>query len=206
MRNVSPTIDELHSGAFEELAHLKHKEIALFAAEWFWRRPSNFVRVHHALSLLTLAAVVVVSFATWRGLSSWLASLGVAFVAFLVVVLPFHEALHAVAYRAVGARSLRWSWAARGLAVYVLAHRQVVAQRDFVIVAMAPFAVINTLLVVAAALWPEYAVAILLLLLLHIGGTAGDWALLNFLRPHRGRDVFTYDDGDTGETYFFARR
>lgn len=205
MRSVNPTIDELHSDAYEELARLRHKEIATFAAEWFWRRPSTFVRLHHATSLAVLAGVVGASFFLWRGVGDWFASLGIAFVGFIVVVLPLHEAIHAAAYRAVGARAIRWSWTSRGLAVYVLAHREVVGRRDFTIVALAPFVTINAMLLAGAVVWRQQSVAILLLLLLHIGGTAGDWALLNFFAVHRDREVFTYDDGDTGETFFFAR-
>lgn len=205
MRRI-PTIEELHSEEYEQLANLRHADLVDFAAQYFFKRKSWFTRLHHVASLLTLAALVYATWATQPGVDRWLTQFGLGVVAFLFVLLPLHEALHALGYRLAGARHLRWNWTRRGLAVYVLAHRDVVAARPFVFVAMLPFLAINAALI-AATLWePRHAVALLSMLLLHIGGSAGDWALLNFLLANRRRDVYTYDDADAGETFFFASR
>jgi hypothetical protein len=199
-----PTIAELESPAFERLVLLRHPDLVDFAAEYFWRRPSWLIRAHHAVSISVLIALIVVAFRSWRGFTPFMLQLSVACVLFIALLLPLHEVLHAFAYRIVGARDLRWNWSRRGFAVFVLAHRDVVAARPFVFVALTPFVVINAALIAGALVVPRYAVAWLVLLLFHTAGTSGDFALLNFLLGHRGRAVYTFDDAETQETGFYA--
>ena len=122
-----------------------------------------------------------------------------------MVVLPLHEALHAVAYWLAGARDVRWDYSLRMLAVWVIAHRFVVSTGAFLFVALAPFVVLNALLVVAAIAFPQYAVLLLFVLLVHLHGCAGDWSLVNFVWLHRERGFWTYDDAVTGKSYFYGR-
>jgi hypothetical protein len=201
----APSVEELHSDRFEQLVMLRHHDLVEFAAQYFLQRTSWLTRLHHGASI---AAVIALMYATFRlpPVGGWILQFAAGAVSFIVVLLPLHELLHAAAYRAVGARHLRWNWTRKGFAVYVLAHRDVVHARPFVFVALVPFVVINAALIAGAMAFPSYAVGLVSALLLHIGGTAGDFALLNFLLEHRTRDVYTYDDGDTGETFFFARR
>jgi hypothetical protein len=202
----TPSIEDLHGAGFDELAMLRHQELVVFAREYYWQRKTWFTRMHYAAVLVTLAAIPV---ALWRiapSLGSASAQFGIAFAAFLALLLPVHELLHAIAYRLIGARDLRWNWSRQGLAVYVLAHRDVVRARPFVFVALVPFVVINAALIACTVAWPQYALAFLIALFLHVSGCAGDWALLNFLLLHRMRDVYTYDDAIARHTLFFARR
>ena len=201
-----PSIEDLHGDAFDELVLLRHEELVAFAGEYYWRRRNWFTRLHYAATLISLAAIPYTFWKLSPSIGSASAQLGIAFVAFLAVLLPLHELLHALGYLAVGARDLRWNWSRQGMAVYVLAHRDVVRAKPFVFVAALPFVVINTALVASTFAWPQYAIALLTALFLHTSGCAGDWALLNFLLVHRGRDVYTYDDAVAGQTFFFARR
>ncbi|HEX2059169.1 MAG TPA: DUF3267 domain-containing protein, partial [Thermoanaerobaculia bacterium] len=130
---------------------------------------------------------------------------GIAFVSLFVVILPLHEALHAVAYRMVGARDVRWDYSARMMAVWVIAHRFVVGTGAFAFVALAPFVVLNALLVAGAIVFPQYALLLLFVLLWHLHGCAGDWSLLNFVWFHRARGFWTYDDAEAGVSYFYGR-
>jgi hypothetical protein len=186
------------------IAEIRHERLVEFAREWFLHRGSWLTRVHHACSIATTVAIiatVVVQGLSW----SVTTQLALAFVALLFPILPLHEGLHDLAYRAIGARDLRWAISWRMFAAYVMAHRFVATARPFVVVALAPFAVINALLAGGAMLWTRYAVFFLTLLLLHLAGTSGDWAMLNFLWHHRGRDVVTFDDAEAGVTYFYGR-
>ena len=41
-------------------------------------------------------------------------------------------------------------------------------------------------------------------LLLHIAGTNGDFAKLNYLWLNRHQEIFTFDDATENKTYFYA--
>jgi hypothetical protein len=195
------TPDEFDSPDYTLLGVMTHQTLADFVVEWFLRRGSWVTRAHHAMSLFTLAAAIYVA----PSVLALVKAFGIAFVSLFVVILPVHEALHALAYRMVGARDVRWDYSARMMAVWVIAHRYVVSTRAFVFVALLPFAVINALLIAAAIVFPQYALLALVLLLWHLHGCAGDWSLLNFVWWHRERGFWTYDDAESGRSYFYGR-
>jgi hypothetical protein len=187
------------------LGEMTHQTLAEFVVHWFFRRTSWVTWLHHLMSLATLAAAIAVAVLQNRGVVRTLGDFALSLPALFVVVLPLHEALHALAYRLIGARDIRWDWSARMLAVWVIAHRFVAGARGFTFVALAPFVVLNAVLIAAAIAWPAYAVFLLFLLLVHLHGCAGDWSLLNFVWLHRERGFYTYDDAVAGKSYFFGR-
>lgn len=198
------TPDELSRDGYQLLGEMTHATLADFVVEYFFRRGSWLTRTHHGLSLLTLAAAIAVAVQQGRGFGRAFLDFGLAFGALFAVILPLHEGLHAAAYRLVGARDVRWDYSLRILAVWVIAHRFVVSTRPFVFVALAPFVVLNALLVAGAVAFPQQAVLLLFVLLLHLHGCAGDWSLLNFIWLYRERGFWTYDDAEEGRSYFFG--
>lgn len=196
------TPEELASDARYTLAaQFTHAELVGFVVHWFFRRGSWLTRAHHAMSIATLTAIVLCCHSFLRCLRD----LFLAFAILIVVVLPLHELLHALAYRAVGARDVRWEYSLRMGAVWVIAHRFVANARPFLIVALAPFVVINAILVAAAIAFPHSAVLLLFVVLWHIHGSIGDWSLMNFVWLHRGRGFVTFDDAEEGKSYFWLR-
>ena len=199
------TPDELSRDEYQLLGELTHATLADFVIEYFLRRGSWLTRLHHALSLTTLGAAIAVAVVQGRGVGRTFLDFGLAVVALFVILLPLHEGLHAAAYRLSGARDIRWDYSLRMLAVWVIAHRFVVGTRAFLFVALAPFVVLNALLLAGAVVFPQYAVLLLFVLLVHLHGCAGDWSLLNFLWLHREQGFWTYDDALLGKSYFFGR-
>ncbi len=202
---MPPSVDDLKSPRYELLAEFTHVELAEFVIEHFFRRSSWVTRAHHVLSLATLAAIVLVALDQNR---SFLRSLGDFFLglaALFVVILPLHELLHALGYRLVGARDIRWDYSARMVAVWVIAHRFVAGTRVFLVVALAPFVVLNAALIAGAIAFPQHAVLLLFVLLWHLHGSIGDWSLLNLVWLNRARGFWTYDDAVAGKSYFFGR-
>ena len=53
---------------------------------------------------------------------------------------------------------------------------------------------------------PELRVIALALLALHTSAAMGDIALVNYFSLNRGLRIWTYDDADSRETFFFAER
>jgi hypothetical protein len=193
------TADELRTPAFELLRAMRHQELVDFAIEYFFRRPTWMTRLHHAMSIATIVAFVAVTPGVVRGLIAFALAVAVMFV----VILPLHEGIHAAAYWMVGARRIRWGLIPRMLAAYVVADDFVASRRQFVFVALAPFFAINGALIAGAVVWPQYASQLLAVLLWHLAGVSGDWALLNFYWIERRRQIYTVDQNDV--SYFYAR-
>ena len=202
---MPPSVDDLNPPRYELLSELTHAELGEFVLVYFFRRRSWVVWIHHAMSLATFAAIVVIAIDQNRSVLRCLADFGLAIAALFVVILPLHELLHAFGYWLVGARDIRWDWSGRLLAVWVIAHRFVVGTRAFLIAALAPFVVLNAALIAAAIAFPRISVFLLFVLLWHLHGSIGDWALLNFVWLHRARGFWTYDDAAAGKSYFYGR-
>ena len=205
MRVEEVTVDDLAAPRFELLREMTHAQLTEFVVQYFLHHGSWVTRLHHGFALLNIGAIVAVAWAQHRSLLRCLTDFGVALAIMFVVMLPLHELVHAVAYRVVGARDIRWDWSARMMAVWVVAHRFVADTRAFLIVALAPFLLLNALLIAGAVAFPRQAVLLLFILLWHSHGSSGDWALLNFVWLHRHRGFWTFDDADEGKTYFFGR-
>jgi hypothetical protein len=202
---MPPSIDDLTPPRYELLAELTHADLAEFVLHHFFRRRSWLTYAHHAMSLATLAAIVFIGLDQGRSFLRCLGDFGIAFIALFLVILPLHELLHAAAYRLVGALDIRWDYSTRMLAVWVIAHRFVAETRAFLIVALAPFVVLNAALIAGAFALPGIAVLLSFVLLWHLHGSIGDWALVNFVWLHRARGFWTYDDAAAGKSYFFGR-
>ena len=189
---------------FVKLDTLDHQNLGRFVTQYFWRRPTAAVALHHLFTLSVLAALVATGAQRRYSLDGWLGNLGAALLLFLLLV-PVHEALHALAYRLLGARDLHWGISWQWLSVYVIADQYVAGRVEFFVVAVLPFLVLNGLLLLASVLFPGARLLLLMVLLLHQTGTSGDWALLNYFYLHPG-EVYTYDDAPSHYTYFFQRR
>ena len=196
--------EHLANAEYTLLAEMTHVSLTEFVIEYFVRRPTWVVLLHHGMSLATVVAVALVIDAQDTTFRAGFAAFALAFAALFVVILPVHELLHAAAYRLAGARDIRWDYSIQMAAVWVVAHRFVASTRPFLFVALAPFA-INAVLIAAAILFPKYAVFLLFLLLWHLHGEIGDWSLLNFIWIHRRRGFWTFDDADAGKSYFYGR-
>ena len=196
--------EQLSTAEYTLLAEMHHSSLVEFIMEYFFRRHTWVVWAHHAMSVATIAAVVLVITAQEVEPLAAIAAFVLALVALLVVILPVHELLHAAAYRLAGARDIRWDYSMKMAAVWVVAHRFVATTRVFVFVALAPF-VINAALIAGAILFPKYAIFLVFLLMWHLHGAIGDWSLLNFIWIHRRRGFWTFDDADAGKSYFYGR-
>lgn len=190
---------------FTLLAEMTHQSLAEFVIEHFLRRTSWLTRLHHLMTAATVAALILTAYVTSRPWKLALLDFALALPALFLIVLPLHELLHATAYRLVGARDIRWDYSLRMAAVWVTAHRFVVTTGPFLVVALAPFVIINAVLIAGAIAFPKYAVFLLSLLLWHLHGSIGDWSLLNFIWLHRKQGFWTYDDADVGKSYFYGR-
>lgn len=122
------------------------------------------------------------------------------------VLIVLHEAIHALAYRLQGVRNLRAGVQWRSFVFYIGAHREVVDERRFRRVALAPLVAVKIGCLAAIALgWgTPLAWFFAVVMTIHSFFCAGDIALVAFYNRHTDKYLLTYDDLDVGKTYFYS--
>jgi len=202
-----PTIEELEDGSvYEKVLTLPYNDIAPFVIGSLksFNLPMMTVWVVSALT-----AFLVVWF--WPGVrytpENHLIIIGLTtgLVAGPVLLIPVHEGLHLIPFRMAGAKDIRYGVDLRQGIFYVTAHRFVANLRLFSIVAFCPFVIITAGIIVTMILCsPWWKWVLSLALFTHTTMCAGDTALIGFMRSLRHRNVYTWDDADRKEAYFYA--
>ncbi len=169
--------------------HLKPRLIWGF---WYW-----------VANVIPLAALIIISWTHSITLDSFLTNVGLGFSMFFVL-LPIHELIHAAAYKIVGAPNVGFGADFKKLVFYAVADQFMIDRKKFMFVALAPFVVISTALIVLFSLssFPSNLI-FLSAIILHTGGCFGDFALVSFMHQHRDKNIFTMDDVKEKKAYFF---
>lgn len=200
-----PNVTDLQNSArFRLLTELGHQEIMAFVHEYYWGRKTWVTVTHYVFSLAVVGAWIEVGLAMRLPGRVWVTQFGFGFLAFLVI-LPLHEAIHAAVYRAFGARDVRVLWSLQKGYAYAIASDFVVDRREFTWVAVMPFLLINTALVLGALLLEPFRFFLMAVLAAHTSGTSGDWAMLNYLWLHRKQEVYTFDNAEEHKSSFYCR-
>lgn len=128
----------------------------------------------------------------------------VAAVVGLFVLLPIHEFIHGLAFKRIGAPKVGYGYSLKSLIVYAYSQNFPTTMREVAFVAVMPFSVITTGLIVGWIVLPTYSVFWAVLLIIHTTACIGDFVLINYWRKNRPRIIYTYDDVE-GErmSYFF---
>lgn len=125
------------------------------------------------------------------------------FLVFLLLI-PLHEYIHVLAYRYCGAHNarIRANW--KYFYFYAWAKGFVATRKDLRIIALSPFIIINTFLVLFIFFLPDiYRAFFFGMILMHIAGSYGDFALLNYYEKFKNKGMISYDD--EGISYFFIQ-
>jgi hypothetical protein len=202
-----PTIEELEDGSsYEKVLTLPYSDIAPFV---IGRLKSFNLPMVTVWVILAVTAFLTVWF--WPGVRYIPANLHIiiglasGLLAVPVLLIPVHEGLHLIPFRLSGARDIRYGADLRQGIIYVTAHRFVADFRLFSIVAFTPFVVITTGIgaaIIFCTPWWQWVLS--LALFTHTTMCAGDTALIGFMRGFNHRNVYTWDDADRKEAYFYA--
>jgi hypothetical protein len=123
-----------------------------------------------------------------------------------LVFIPIHEFLHIIPYFLSGATNIRVGMDLRQYLFYVTAHRYVAAPLQFCIVALMPFITISIGLLLGVFLLPGlWKWSLSMFLFVHSTMCAGDMALLNLYYLNRNIKIYTWDDADKKEAYFYEK-
>jgi len=121
-------------------------------------------------------------------------------------IIPIHELLHVIPYYLSGARNIRIGMDLKQYLFYVTAHRYVASPLQFRIVAVTPFIIISAVLIFLIFLLPGlWKWSLSVFLFAHATMCAGDFALLNLYFLNKDKKLYTWDDADKKEAYFYER-
>ena len=192
-------------GNYRHLLTLSYDELVPFILEYIGRRTwLTMAFWAFCLLLAGLALTIRIQIIGFFELKRIVFHSILGFVLLPVITIPLHEFLHIIPYYLAGARNIRVGMDPRQYLFYVTAHRQVAGQGLFRIVAIMPFAVITIGVVILAFILPGlWKWSLSALLFVHSTMCAGDFALLNFYHVNRGKKIFTWDDADLKEAYFY---
>lgn len=127
-------------------------------------------------------------------------------VAFPIIIIPLHEFLHIIPYFLSGAKNIRVGMDLKQYLFYVSAHRHVASPKQFRIVALVPLIVISLAAIAGIILIPGlWKWSLSLFLFAHTTMCAGDIALLNLYWLNKKKEIYTWDDMDKKEAYFYEK-
>lgn len=186
----------------------QHAQMQEFAKDYL-KRKNKMVRGFNIALVLQFA---IIGYLVGTGLArdsfasinvSWL--LGGPFLVLLLVLLPLHEAIHALAYKWYGAPKIQFRMHWKKAMVMTEAPDFLIAARPFMVVALAPAMVISTGLILVMVFAP-FTVSLFagILLLLHSLCCGGDAALVSFCLEHADKNLWTKDDPAAAVSYFYT--
>jgi len=199
--------EQLADEGYELHSSFSHQDLVHFIKPYM-EKPNRYARAYKgSIFLLMLLAFGGAGFMigsgrfTFQMLNYCLMGIGL-----VILLIPIHEIIHGTAYKIVGAPSVQYGVVWKQAVFYAMADRHVIGFSAFRLVALAPFVIISTVLLVSTftlpGFWPYTTFTMLLFHTLFCGG---DFALLSFFQEHRDVEMLTYDERSTGMTFFYAK-
>lgn len=200
--------EDIEGSGYILLDRLDHMELIPFVRLYLNKRTT--ISIFYTLCNLLIAGSI--GFYFWNSYSADILDIGSAITYFfygLVLafgLLPIHEYIHVLAYRSQGAKETSYDVNWKKFYFMAVAHRFVANRREFQIVALAPFVVISTTLIMMLFFTnPLWTITILGMLLTHTAFSSGDFGLLSYFEFHRDKDMVTYDDREQSISYFYGK-
>lgn len=209
-KNIQPDIDQLSDPAkYRLIKTLNHSEVVQFVVQQLnhLRWPIMLFYIFTAGLLALILALSVYNYLdqiiTW---GAWSLYLFFGILAGMIMVIPFHEGLHGLAYRLAGAKKVKYGMDLKQLLFYACAPGFVANKKAFLMVAFLPFLAINLCFSAGIAFGnPQVKWASLVALFVHSTMCIGDFAMANFFAAYREKEVYTYDEEETQTSYFYIK-
>jgi hypothetical protein len=187
---------------------LHHKDIIDFVRFYYRSKGPWVLFFRRFLMLITILFLSHFSYILLQHIEKWdiyLLRFGLGVLGFFAIV-PIHELIHGAVYKWFGAPKVRFGVLWSKLAFFAIAPIFVLSRREFMPLALAPFIVINSLLMLCLGLFINHFEISMLLwgaLLMHSMGCVGDFALIGFFEQHKGKKIYTFDAETGGSSYFY---
>lgn len=191
---------ELESEGYAVHTMFRHTDIVAFVRSYFFRMNPVTLAFWIFNALVVLLFILNPLFDPHSSFAFHFFLMG--FAGFFLLI-PLHELIHGIGYRFAGAKVVSYRVVWRKLIVYAMADRFVAHRVWFTILALAPFVLINTalivLVVIASAGWSAFFTGVLIM---HTAGCSGDFALVSYFYTFWDRHPITFDEEAEGRTFF----
>ena len=200
--------DQLHELHYELTDRLEHQELIPFVKLYLGKKTIS--SWFYTISNVLFFAAIVYWFVHSYNVPSFKIEEGITYLSYgfalAFLLLPVHEYIHALAYRWQGAPQTSYNANLKKFYFMAIADQFVANRKEFRIVALAPFTVLTSGMIVALYISNlHWTFTILGSLLTHTALCSGDFGLLSYFDFHKDKDVITYDDKSTGVSYFYFR-
>ena len=203
---MSLKIEDLEDqNRFRLLLTISYKNLMDFVFEYL-KKKSLFIYLFWLVCFIFLgiAVFIRIKITGFYPYSSIILHSFIGFFVLPLVCIPIHELLHAVPFLLTGAKNIRVGMDLRQFLFYVSAHRYVSSPRQFWIIALTPFVVLSTLMIFLTLQLPDlWKWTFSSFLFAHATMCAGDFALLNLYFINRHKKIYTWDDVDKREAYYY---
>jgi len=200
------TVDDLQDQSrFRHLLTVSYSEIISFVLDYI-RRKTTLTVFFWSICMIFfgISVIIRVNITGFFEFKRIITHTLLGAIIFPLLIIPVHEGLHILPYFISGARKIKIGMDLSQYMFYVTAHRHVVTPDIFRIVAIIPFIVISLatffLVLCLPGLWKW---SLSLFLFVHATMCAGDFAMLNFYHINKSRKIYTWDDADLKEAYFY---
>jgi hypothetical protein len=204
--NIQPTDLEKHG--YVKLDSLGHQELVPFIRTYMKKR-TKFSMLYYLANIIVFG---LTGYLFTQGFDSSDYEWGDRFthfcygLAIAFALLPLHEYIHVLAYQSQGAKNTSYDANIRKFYFMALADKFVANKKEFQVVALAPFVLITSGLIVFLILVNEnWNLTVVGALLAHTAMCSGDFGLLSYFEFHKDKEVVTYDDIHSGVSYFFGK-
>ena len=200
------TVEDLDDPSrFRHLLTLQYSEIASFVIDYIRRRTTVTMFFWSAcLISIGLAITIRINISGYYEFIKILTHTLLGLIIFPVLIIPVHEFLHIIPLVLAGIKNIKAGIDLRQFIFFVTAHRQVISPGKFKFVAFFPFITVSFVLLVLIFYLPGlWKWSLSLFLFVHLTMCAGDFAMLNYYYLNRHKRIFTWDDADLKEAYFY---
>lgn len=200
--------EELTDNGYVLIDKFGHNELVPFIRTYL--KKQNKYSVFYYLSNFIVFGLVAYFFVLGYNLPNY--SFGDRFthfsygLAIAFALLPIHEYIHVLAYKSQGAIKTSYDANLKKFYFMALADKFVADKKEFEVVALAPFLIITTtLIIIFFVANSDWKLTVSGILLAHTAMCSGDFGLLSYFEFHKDKETVTYDDVENKVSYFYAR-
>ncbi len=206
----TPRIEQLNDPEkYRLIKILRHDEVVHFVVEQLkrFRLPMLFFYLFTSALLLLMVAFSIYNYYNpVISMRSWILYFLSGIFSGMILVIPFHEGLHGLAYRIAGAKKIKYGIDLKQMLFYASAPGFVAGSKEFMMVALFPFTIINIFFAAGIIFGdPPLQWGSLVALFIHSTLCIGDFAMINYMVSYQGRGLYTYDDDCKKTSYFYIR-
>lgn len=198
-----------HSSSYRKLSELKYDHIIPFVFENI-KKSSFASRFYFFFNVVNLFLII---YFLIYGLGNDTLTFGGFIKQFItglfagsILVIPFHEGFHGLAFKLAGAPKIHFGADLKQMIFYVTADNYVVKRKAFYFVALAPFAIINFLVIILYFTTGIFALqTMLFFLFFHNIMCIGDFAMISFYQQNEDKELYTWDDISIKTSYIYEK-